>query len=125
VRELYGDKVADLVKITRNPDGTVKSADPLPQRVQDPFGGKPLEGPDGVLEYERHYYRLLSSVDDNMGRLFDALETKGILDDTPIIFTSDNGYFHGEGSKKRCAKLQISTASSNISNISLTTTSWR
>lgn len=99
VRELYGDKVADLVKITRNPDGSVKAADQLPKGVEDPFDGKPLEGPEGALEYERHYYRLLLSVEDSIGRIFAALENEGILDDTLIIFTSDNGYFHGEGGK--------------------------
>jgi len=99
VRQLYGDKVADLVKITRNPDGTVKPADQLPKGVEDPFGGKPLEGPEGALEYERHYYRLLLSVEDSMGRIFDALKNNGILDNTLIIFTCDNGYFHGEGGK--------------------------
>jgi hypothetical protein len=31
-----------------------------------------------------------------MGQIFDALQQTGQLDDTMIIFTSDNGYFHGD-----------------------------
>ena len=45
-------------------------------------------------------YRLrlasLLSVDDAVGRIVDAFRETGALDNTVIIFTSDNGYFHGE-----------------------------
>jgi arylsulfatase A-like enzyme len=36
------------------------------------------------------------SVDDGVGRIVDALRASGELDNTLIIFTSDNGFFHGE-----------------------------
>ncbi|MDO9457897.1 sulfatase-like hydrolase/transferase [Nocardioides sp.] len=35
-------------------------------------------------------------VDDEMGKTFDLLEAKGLLDTTAIFFTSDNGYHLGE-----------------------------
>lgn len=35
------------------------------------------------------------AVDDLIGDVFDALETEGRLDDTVVIFTSDNGYLLG------------------------------
>jgi arylsulfatase A-like enzyme len=38
----------------------------------------------------------LLSVDEGVGRILDALEATGELDDTLIVFTSDNGFFHGE-----------------------------
>lgn len=38
----------------------------------------------------------LQSVDRGVGRIISALETTGQLDKTVIVFTSDNGYFHGE-----------------------------
>ncbi len=38
----------------------------------------------------------LISVDQAVGRLIQSLEDKGILDDTYIIFSSDNGFFRGE-----------------------------
>ena len=40
--------------------------------------------------------RCLSSVDEGVGKLFDALEKKGALQDTLIIFASDNGFLFGE-----------------------------
>ncbi len=44
----------------------------------------------------RNQLRCLMAIEDGMGRLLQALEKKGILDDTIVIFTSDNGYFWGE-----------------------------
>jgi N-acetylglucosamine-6-sulfatase len=41
-------------------------------------------------------FRCLASVDDGIGKIIRALEKRGTLHNTLIIFTSDNGYFHGE-----------------------------
>jgi arylsulfatase A-like enzyme len=38
----------------------------------------------------------LLAVDDGVKQVVDTLEAKGDLDDTLLIYTSDNGYFHGE-----------------------------
>jgi len=38
----------------------------------------------------------LLSVDEGVGRIIDALEAAGELDRTLLVFTSDNGFFHGE-----------------------------
>ncbi len=38
----------------------------------------------------------LLSVDDGVKRIIDALSAAGELDNTLIVFTSDNGFFHGE-----------------------------
>ncbi len=46
--------------------------------------------------YMRNYLGCIKSLDDNIGRLLDYLENKGILDDTLVIYTSDNGMFLGE-----------------------------
>ncbi|MFB9056893.1 sulfatase [Mariniflexile ostreae] len=47
-------------------------------------------------QYMKDYLACIASVDDNIGRLFDYLETEKILDDTMIIYTSDQGFFLGE-----------------------------
>jgi N-acetylglucosamine-6-sulfatase len=39
---------------------------------------------------------MLLGVDDSLGRILAALERKGVLDDTMVVFTSDHGYFYGE-----------------------------
>jgi arylsulfatase A-like enzyme len=38
----------------------------------------------------------LPALDEGTDRVFDALRASGELDDTLVIFTSDNGFFHGE-----------------------------
>jgi N-acetylglucosamine-6-sulfatase len=44
----------------------------------------------------RRRTEMLLAVDESMGRIVAALDAKGILDETFIIFTSDNGFFYGE-----------------------------
>ena len=44
----------------------------------------------------KNYYRLASEVDATCGTILDELDKQGTLDDTLVIFTADNGYFHGE-----------------------------
>ena len=44
----------------------------------------------------KNYYRLATEVDTTCGRVLDELKKQGLLDNTLIIFTGDNGYFHGE-----------------------------
>jgi len=39
----------------------------------------------------RHYYAFATMVDDQIGRMIQALEDQGILEDTVIIFASDHG----------------------------------
>lgn len=41
-------------------------------------------------------FRCLAAVDEGVGKLLTVLKDRGTLDNTLIIFTSDNGYFHGE-----------------------------
>jgi arylsulfatase A-like enzyme len=38
----------------------------------------------------------LRAVDEGIGQLIDNLEAEGVLDETYILFTSDNGFFRGE-----------------------------
>src|SRR5690606_22981253 len=47
-------------------------------------------------QYMKDYLACVASVDENIGRLFEYLESDNILDDTMIIYTSDQGFFLGE-----------------------------
>lgn len=51
---------------------------------------------DKVEELYEKYCEMIADIDDGMGRLFQALEADGKLDNTLIIFTSDNGLMYGE-----------------------------
>jgi arylsulfatase A-like enzyme len=44
----------------------------------------------------RDYYRVLMSVDENVGRLLDQLDRDGLASNTIVVYTSDNGFFLGE-----------------------------
>ena len=44
----------------------------------------------------RRRAEMVLSVDESLGRLIEALESNGDLDNTLIMFTSDNGFFFGE-----------------------------
>ena len=47
-------------------------------------------------QYMRDYLATVRSVDESIGALLDHLEKTGKLDDTIIIYTSDQGFFLGE-----------------------------
>lgn len=64
------------------------------------FIGAELTG-DELLEwkyqrYMRDYLRCIRSVDDQIGRLLDYLEEHDLMDDTVIVYTSDQGFYMGE-----------------------------
>jgi arylsulfatase A-like enzyme len=52
--------------------------------------------PDMFQTVVRDYYRLVTGMDREIGRILAELDRLGFGDDTIIIFTSDNGYFFGE-----------------------------
>jgi N-acetylglucosamine-6-sulfatase len=60
----------------------------------------------GTQEEIRLRARMMASVDEGVGMILAALERKGALDDTVILFLGDNGYFfgeHGLGPERRFA----------------------
>jgi arylsulfatase A-like enzyme len=44
----------------------------------------------------KNYYRVLLSVDENVGRVLDLLDAEGLAANTVVVYTSDNGFFLGE-----------------------------
>lgn len=49
-----------------------------------------------IVAMRRAYYANISLIDDAVGRVVDALQKRGIFDDTWIIYTSDHGEMMGE-----------------------------
>ncbi len=79
-RENYGKPPTDRPALSR-------SIADLP-----PLGAK--TGTDD--ETIRNRLRMLASVDEGLGEIFNILETQKELENTLIVFTSDEGYFYGE-----------------------------
>ena len=46
--------------------------------------------------YMRDYAKVVKSLDDNVGRVLDYLKEKGMLDNTLVVYTSDQGFYMGE-----------------------------
>ncbi len=65
----------------------------LRRQIKKPLQKKQIK----LIDNERRRQQeQLISVDQAVGKLVQALQSKGILDDTYIIFASDNGFFRGE-----------------------------
>ena len=52
--------------------------------------------PEKYQEMVKGYYRMISGVDDVVGKIRQTLEKEGLADNTVIILMGDNGYFMGE-----------------------------
>lgn len=55
-----------------------------------------FDSPEKYQSMMKNYYRLASEVDSTCGRVLAELKKQGLLENTLVIFTGDNGYFHGE-----------------------------
>src|SRR4051812_33040942 len=100
----------------KSPHGP-RGGENLPERYRDLYAGKesrpvpnldvpaifhevqqqaPARRKDRQFEGHRAYMQHITAIDDCVGRVLDALESTGHLDDTIIIVASDNGYYLGE-----------------------------
>ncbi len=70
------------------------------QPIIDQFVKADLQGRDlaewKYQRYMRDYAKTVKSLDENVGRLLDYLEESGMLDNTVIFYTSDQGFYMGE-----------------------------
>lgn len=57
---------------------------------------KKQQAPPSGEQLIRNQLRALMAVEDGVGMIFKALEDTGQLDNTMLVFSSDNGYFWGE-----------------------------
>ena len=46
--------------------------------------------------YLKDYLRCIKTIDDQVGRLLDYLEKEGLMENTAIVYTSDQGFYMGE-----------------------------
>ena len=91
---LYRDEDIDLPRV-----GQISrdELDAHSQRLYDVSAMQDYTVTEADIRAARHgYYANISYVDDLVGKLLDALEATGQLDNTVIVFTSDHGDFLGE-----------------------------
>ena len=55
-----------------------------------------FDTPEKYQTMMKNYYRLATEVDSTCGRILAELKKQNLLEDTLVIFTTDNGYYHGE-----------------------------
>jgi N-acetylglucosamine-6-sulfatase len=105
-KDLYADAVIKPApslndSLEGKPAATREVEAPEPQKGKKGKkgkGGKAEDGtgrhvPEGVI---RNQLRAMAAVDEGMGQLLKALEESKQLDNTMVIFSSDNGFFWGE-----------------------------
>lgn len=94
--ELYED-----VTIPVPPNATQESWERLPDFFDEKNEGRHrwhwrFDEPAKYQRMMKNYYRLATEVDTTCGVVLNELEKQGVLDNTLVIFTTDNGYYHGE-----------------------------
>jgi len=55
-----------------------------------------FDEPEKYQQMVAGYYRMISAIDQVIGRVRGELDKRGLAENTIIVFTSDNGYFLGE-----------------------------
>jgi arylsulfatase A-like enzyme len=114
----HGNQPFSIVLGFKSPHNK-RGGENLPERLRNLYQGKttrrtpncelaavyhkPLTAEDkgrerGLSAYAVHldYLRHIKGIDENLGRLLDALDQLQLADDTVVVYTSDNGYFLGE-----------------------------
>jgi N-acetylglucosamine-6-sulfatase len=106
---------ADFAPAERHKDMYSNVAIPYPKSMantEENYKGKPdwvrrqrnsWHGVDGMYnhtmdfdKFYRDYCRTLMAVDESVGRVYDELERKNLLNDTLFVYMGDNGFLFGE-----------------------------
>lgn len=94
--ELYKD-----VEIPVPVNATQESWERLPDFFTEKNQGRVryywrFDTPEKYQRMMKNYYRMATEVDTTCGVILDKLKEQGVLDNTLVIFTTDNGFFHAE-----------------------------
>jgi choline-sulfatase len=64
---------------------------PAVDHLRDRMGTQPIRDEDALREVIRCYHALSTHLDEQIGRVLDAAQALGLLEDTRIIYSSDHG----------------------------------
>ncbi len=99
--DLYKDREVPPAQIK---EGELDSKPPQHRAHQD-FNNRvdqecqialPDAAPPDIARMRRHYYANVTTVDEKIGQIMDALEDRGYLENALVIFTSDHGDMLGD-----------------------------
>ena len=85
----------ESVDMPELPPGHLDNLHPVYQRMRRMFGCIDFDE-ELVRRGRSGYYALITYLDEKIGRLIDALEETGQLDNTVVVYTSDHGDMNGE-----------------------------
>jgi len=94
-------KLYEDVQIPVPSNATLESWKRMPLFFTDKNEGRRRWGwrfdtPQKYQTMMKNYYRLATEVDAACGKIIEQLKETGELDNTVVIFTTDNGYYHAE-----------------------------
>lgn len=107
-KDLYKDvKIPEPQTLLDDYKGRSKQVANIKMRIGQDFMERDLQMPIPKMEpndlrkwgyqhYLKRYLSCVAAVDENVGRLLAYLEAEGLLEDTIIVYTSDQGFFLGE-----------------------------
>lgn len=89
------------VEIPRAPSATEEAWERLPDFFDSENEGRNrwrwrFDTPEKYQSMMKNYFRLITEIDTTSGRILKELAEQGVLDNTLVIFTTDNGYYHAE-----------------------------
>lgn len=95
------EKAFDAETITKPANAEAYKGGGKPKWLEEQYPtwhglGGPLYGQKEYGKFVRAYLGTIASVDDSVGRLYQTLKDAGQLDNTLIVFTTDNGFAIGE-----------------------------
>ncbi len=103
-----GQTIAEPDNLFDHYEGRARSAAAVKMRVGEDHNKRDLkvDKPAGLegdalrrwayQYYIKDYLRCIQSVDDNVGRMLDYLDSEGLAKNTVVIYTSDQGFFLGD-----------------------------
>jgi len=90
------------INILVSPSATQEALNALPPFISNEKNGDRIRWHwrfDTFEKYQKYmkaYYRLVTDMDEAVGRIIEALKTEGEFENTLIVFMGDNGYFHSD-----------------------------
>lgn len=93
----YDDDYANRGPNAESADMRIESLSDFDTKGPPPEGLTPQEVKDWKYQrYMEDYMATIKSVDDSVSDILDYLEEEGILDNTIVVYTSDQGFYTGE-----------------------------